>query len=116
MPVECFFGTKVVLYGEKFSPEERAIVISNHRCRLDWMFYWMIQLRVGRLGNAKIILKDDLKWLPGPGKFSLVLCLSSARSMSPYCLPEFIRFVPFSVFMVRQDELLLFSRENFEYS
>lgn len=31
------------------------------------MFFWMAQLRIGRLANTKIILKEELKYVPGPG-------------------------------------------------
>ena len=33
------------------------------------MFYFMVLLRNGRLDHEKIILRDDLKLVPGPGKF-----------------------------------------------
>ena len=65
--VELFFGTKIVIQGDKISPEESALIIMNHRCRLDWMFYWMVLLRNGKLNHEKIILRDDLKLVPGPG-------------------------------------------------
>ena len=47
--------------------DESALIIMNHRCRLDWMFYFMVLLRTGRLDHEKIILRDDLKLVPGPG-------------------------------------------------
>lgn len=44
-----------------------AIVLMNHRTRLDWMFYFCVLYRLGGLSNIKIILKDGLKKIPGAG-------------------------------------------------
>eukprot|EP00794_Sanderia_malayensis_P020174 gene20174-22149_t len=65
--MEQLFGTKIILYGDKIPRDESAVIIMNHRCRLDWMFYWMVLLRNGRLDHEKIIMRDDLKCLPGAG-------------------------------------------------
>jgi len=66
--IELVHGTKNYFYGQNFNlANDRCIVISNHRTRLDWMFLWMWILRFGRLRNYKIILKDDLKKSPGFG-------------------------------------------------
>jgi lysocardiolipin and lysophospholipid acyltransferase len=68
---------------------ERALVISNHRCRLDWMFLWAFFRRLGGgagscaggLPTLKIVLKDTLKHLPAFGwamQFFLFLFLRRA--------------------------------------
>ena len=64
---ELFCGTKIFIKGDKIPRDESALIIMNHRCRLDWMFYFMVLLRNGRLDHEKIILRDDLKLVPGPG-------------------------------------------------
>jgi lysocardiolipin and lysophospholipid acyltransferase len=46
---------------------EKAIIIMNHRTRLDWMYYWSVILRQGKLQKEKIILKNELKHIPGAG-------------------------------------------------
>jgi lysocardiolipin and lysophospholipid acyltransferase len=46
---------------------QSAIVIMNHRTRLDWLFYFCILYRLNGLSNIKIILKDGLKKIPGAG-------------------------------------------------
>lgn len=43
----------------------------NHRCRLDWLFYFMVLMRNGRLDHEKIILRDDLRLIPGAGEFDI---------------------------------------------
>ena len=63
-----FYGTKVFITGERVDPNDCSLIVMNHRCRLDWMFYWMIHLRTGRLANEKIIMKADLKNAVGFGK------------------------------------------------
>ncbi|DBA00298.1 TPA: hypothetical protein N0F65_001493 [Lagenidium giganteum] len=69
--LECLFGIDVVVHG---SPElkakedevfgERALWISNHRTRIDWMLLWSLALRTGSLSQLKIILKAPLKKAP----------------------------------------------------
>ena len=62
------FGVKIVITGDKPPKRENAIIIMNHRCRLDWMFYWSVVARHGELKHEKIIMKHELKHVPGPGK------------------------------------------------
>ncbi|XP_065662184.1 lysocardiolipin acyltransferase 1 isoform X2 [Hydra vulgaris] len=64
---ELFYGTKVVITGDQVDSSKSALIVMNHRCRLDWMFYWMVHLRTGRLGNEKIIMRGDLKNMVGFG-------------------------------------------------
>jgi lysocardiolipin and lysophospholipid acyltransferase len=46
---------------------EKAIIMMNHRTRLDWLYYWSVVMRQGKLENEKIILKNELKQIPGAG-------------------------------------------------
>ena len=67
---EVMFGMKVHITTENFPSNlgnEKAIIIMNHRTRLDWMYYWSVILRQGKLENEKIILKKELKHIPGAG-------------------------------------------------
>ncbi|XP_001627790.2 lysocardiolipin acyltransferase 1 [Nematostella vectensis] len=65
--LELVFNVKVYITGERPPRNDRALIVMNHRCRLDWMFYWCVLHRYGQLRHEKIILKDDLKNVPGPG-------------------------------------------------
>lgn len=47
---------------------KRSIITLNHRTRLDWMFLWMLDSRVGILHQLKTVLKSSLKQVPGPGE------------------------------------------------
>ena len=62
------FGVRIIITGDKLVKSENSIIILNHRCRLDWMFYWSVVVRYGELHLEKIIMKHELKHIPGPGK------------------------------------------------
>ena len=64
---------KLFITTENFPADyknDRAMIIMNHRTRLDWLYYYSVILRRGKLENEKIILKDELKHIPGGGKIS----------------------------------------------
>ena len=63
------FGVKIVVTGDKPPKSENSVIIMNHRCRLDWMFFWSFVARYGELKHEKIIMKRELKHIPGPGKY-----------------------------------------------
>ncbi|KAM6459945.1 lysocardiolipin acyltransferase 1 [Liasis olivaceus] len=65
--LEIVFGAKVVITGDGFIPEERSVIIMNHRTRMDWMFLWSCLLRYSYLRLEKICLKSSLKGIPGFG-------------------------------------------------
>ncbi|CAF0997868.1 unnamed protein product [Didymodactylos carnosus] len=65
--LEDLLGIKVVVTGDNLSKDERTIVILNHRTRLDWMFIWVPYSRFESLKKLKIVLKAELKHIPGPG-------------------------------------------------
>ena len=68
---------KIVLHESKSNKSKvftnSSIVIMNHRTRLDWLFYFCILYRLNSLSKIKIILKDALKKIPGPGFYLLFL-------------------------------------------
>ena len=68
-----WLGVKIVVTGDKPAEGENAIIIMNHRCRLDWMFFWTVVARCGELAlmSEKIMMKKELKYLPGPGQYIL---------------------------------------------
>ena len=55
------FGVKIVVTGDKAPKGENAVIIMNHRCRLDWLFFWSVVARYGELKHEKIIIKHELK-------------------------------------------------------
>ena len=68
-------GVKIIMTGDKPAKDENAVIIMNHRCRLDWMFFWSVVARSGDLAlkNEKIMMKNELKYIPGPGQYVLPL-------------------------------------------
>lgn len=44
--------------------KESGIVIMNHHFELDWLFGWMAADRNGVLGNARVFVKQILKYVP----------------------------------------------------
>ncbi|CAH1792687.1 unnamed protein product [Owenia fusiformis] len=65
--LELILGIKVVVTGDAIRPNERSLIVMNHRTRLDWMYLWSCLIRYGSLKNEKIILKSPLKHIPGAG-------------------------------------------------
>lgn len=64
---EKWVGLKFYLYGDDVPLRENALVISNHRWAVDFIVYWMLAARKGRLGCLKLMAKDWLKFFPGFG-------------------------------------------------
>ncbi|XP_067682123.1 lysocardiolipin acyltransferase 1-like [Haliotis asinina] len=64
---ELMLGVKVKIQGRPSKPTDSVLILMNHRTRLDWLFLMSYQLRCGSLMHYKISLKDQLKFVPGPG-------------------------------------------------
>ncbi|RHY47656.1 hypothetical protein DYB34_010083 [Aphanomyces astaci] len=69
--VEQWHGmsTEIYIIGDKsriscITSAERAVWISNHRTRIDWMLLWSLGLRTNTLHQLKIVLKDSLRAVP----------------------------------------------------
>ncbi|XP_076665329.1 lysocardiolipin acyltransferase 1 [Andrena cerasifolii] len=65
------FGVKILVSGDHISPYESAILVMNHRTRVDWNFLWaaMYQACLPSVAThrLKFILKDPIRHIPGPG-------------------------------------------------
>ncbi|XP_030855063.1 lysocardiolipin acyltransferase 1 [Strongylocentrotus purpuratus] len=61
------FGVKCRVSGDKLNKSETSVIIMNHRTRLDWMFFWIPLFSLSSVRSEKIILKNELKFVPGPG-------------------------------------------------
>ncbi|XP_011310828.1 lysocardiolipin acyltransferase 1 [Fopius arisanus] len=65
------FGVRVIVSGDHISPDESAILVMNHRTRVDWNFLWaaMYQACMPNIAahKLKFILKDPIRHIPGPG-------------------------------------------------
>ncbi|KAG2527045.1 hypothetical protein BBO99_00002948 [Phytophthora kernoviae] len=68
---EKLFGIQVQIYGDAATkaheadmPQDRALWLSNHRTRIDWMLLWSVALRTRTLHQLRIILKAPLRKIP----------------------------------------------------
>ena len=61
------YGVEVVLTGDALLPGENSLMVVNHPTRLDWNFLWMGLFHAGPTHNAKIILKESVRKVPGLG-------------------------------------------------
>ncbi|VDN54588.1 unnamed protein product [Dracunculus medinensis] len=67
--LQYFFGTSFKITGDPIEIDKPALVLMNHRTRLDWMYYWgaLLKMNPWLLVSSKIALKAELKYLPGAG-------------------------------------------------
>uniref|UniRef100_A0A1I7VRS3 PlsC domain-containing protein n=1 Tax=Loa loa TaxID=7209 RepID=A0A1I7VRS3_LOALO len=66
---DYILGVKFHITGDMISCSEPALIIMNHRTRLDWMFFWnaLYKMDPWLLTTEKISLKQPLKCIPGAG-------------------------------------------------
>ncbi|VDK84246.1 unnamed protein product [Onchocerca ochengi] len=64
-----FMGVEFHITGDMICSSEPALIIMNHRTRLDWMFLWnaLYKMDPWLLTTEKISLKKPLKHIPGAG-------------------------------------------------
>ncbi|XP_063362845.1 lysocardiolipin acyltransferase 1-like [Cydia amplana] len=89
---QCCSNAEMHHYGDYVNPDERTIIVMNHRTRVDWNYVWIALyhatqsgiecackkkpnaettenhvLDVGGRSKIKFVLKDELKAVPGMG-------------------------------------------------
>lgn len=74
--IEKFCGIEISLYLKNVKNIRKlnvnSIIVMNHRTRLDWLFYFCVLYRINGLSSIKVILKQGLRKIPGPGKSFLL--------------------------------------------
>lgn len=67
--LEIMMGCRVVISGDDINPDDGAILIMNHRNRLDWFFLWSALLHATKppAHRCKFVLKSDVRIIPGIG-------------------------------------------------
>jgi len=60
-------GVQVHVSGQVPRRRERALLLLNHRTRLDWIWIWCPLVRAHCARYLKVVLKDSLKKVPGLG-------------------------------------------------
>ncbi|KAI1730172.1 acyltransferase domain-containing protein [Ditylenchus destructor] len=63
------FGVRVRVSGDTIDASAPAIIIMNHRTRLDWFYFWLALWRINPwlMTTNKIALKELLRHTPGAG-------------------------------------------------
>ncbi|VDK88295.1 unnamed protein product, partial [Litomosoides sigmodontis] len=63
------FGVKFKITGDMIDYDQPAIIIMNHRTRLDWMYFWVALFKINPwlLISSKIALKAELRRIPAAG-------------------------------------------------
>ncbi|VVC31726.1 Acyltransferase, C-terminal domain,Phospholipid/glycerol acyltransferase [Cinara cedri] len=61
--VQFYFYADKADFNEYFG-KEHAIFILNHKYEIDWLSAWVINERIGTLGNCKAFSKNSLKYMP----------------------------------------------------
>ena len=71
--LEICMGCRTVMTGDQIRPEENSLIILNHRTRLDWNFLCsgLLHGTYPPAHNAKLVLKDEIKKIPGVGMYKL---------------------------------------------
>ena len=72
--LEVILGMRIVTTGDSMPSGDRSLIIMNHRTHLDWMYFWPVLVREEcGVSTEKIILKSEIKKLPGAGKWNVDL-------------------------------------------
>ncbi|CAJ0589515.1 unnamed protein product [Cylicocyclus nassatus] len=63
------FGAKIHVRGDMIDHSKPAVMIMNHRSRLDWLYFWnaLFKMDPWLCTSEKIVLKGILKYVPGAG-------------------------------------------------
>ncbi|CAG9531629.1 unnamed protein product [Cercopithifilaria johnstoni] len=66
---DYILGMEFHITGDMINCSEPALIIMNHRTRLDWMFFWnaLYKMDPWLLTTEKISLKKALEYIPGAG-------------------------------------------------
>lgn len=65
--LELVLGMKIRVTGDSIIQNKNNLYFMNHRTRFDWMWIWIYLYHYANLNQLKIILKNELKYLPGFG-------------------------------------------------
>ncbi|CAL4104477.1 unnamed protein product, partial [Meganyctiphanes norvegica] len=74
--MELFYGIKFFVSGDSICSGERAIMVLNHRNRLDWNYFWgaLAHAALPPSHNCKIVLKSVIRTFPGIGWIMQMAC------------------------------------------
>eukprot|EP01133_Synstelium_polycarpum_P016356 gene16356-19459_t len=64
---EVFNGVEIRFYGDDVPDSEGALLMLSHPSEVDWIFTWCLGLRKKSMSNIKIMLKNEIRYLPAIG-------------------------------------------------
>eukprot|EP01087_Luapelamoeba_hula_P016892 TRINITY_DN5248_c0_g2_i1.p1 TRINITY_DN5248_c0_g2~~TRINITY_DN5248_c0_g2_i1.p1 ORF type:complete len:226 (+),score=47.53 TRINITY_DN5248_c0_g2_i1:40-678(+) len=65
--IELWLGVKFRITGDAIPKAERALIVCNHPSETDWLLFIPLAYRKGMIGNMKVVLKNDIRYVPGMG-------------------------------------------------
>ncbi|XP_023319759.1 lysocardiolipin acyltransferase 1 isoform X2 [Eurytemora carolleeae] len=65
--LELVYGVEIVLTGDSIKETEDSLIVVNHPTRTDWNFLWPALFHASPSHNTKIVLKEELRKIPGMG-------------------------------------------------
>lgn len=104
-------GTRFYLYSNDptILNDRGALIVSNHRTRIDWMFVsWMYGSITSLLREMQVILKDSIRSIPLYGwtmQTGLYIFLRRSREAD---VPHISRMLEYATHISRRPSLLLF--------
>ena len=72
--LETIFGIRIRMFGHSGRFERRSLVIMNHICHFDWLYFWGVMEHSGDLTSWKAITKDAIKKAPLVGRYIHCIC------------------------------------------
>ena len=61
---EILFGIRVRTFGHHELFKSRSLILMNHICHFDWLFFWSVLERNGDVTSWKAVTKDMIKKFP----------------------------------------------------
>lgn len=83
------YGVRVRASGDRVAFDSPAVIIMNHRTRLDWFYFWLALWRMNPwlMTSNKIALKELLKHVPGAGERMYAECGNTSDLQASGCRP-----------------------------
>lgn len=105
-------GTKVLIYSDTpdiLSDDSLGLIISNHRCRVDWMYVGWFYAAITKSSNyLKIILKDALRYVPIFGWAAQILMFIFLERKKERDLPHIKRATSYLLHADKRVVMLIF--------
>ena len=61
---EMFLGIKSRMFGHRLDFDDRCVLLMNHRCHFDWLFFFSVMAKQGELIYWTVIQRRINKFVP----------------------------------------------------